>query len=675
MIHIPRFLHAGLCAIPAVGLILMSVVDASGYGTCSEVSRNEAHSEKSGRKSQSGYSPENTLPDTLLLEEIRILGTRIEVPDHQQPVWIQNIDSDFLRQMPHESAAYLLAGHSFSMIRDYGDGNMALVSQRGFSPGHSRILLEEMPLNHPMLGVFDLSLVPAGLLDGISSSSGNPAAMSGSGGIGGTISLRTRMQQDRAFFSQSIGSYGFEQTGAGASYTEGAFSGGIRAYLQRGDYDFPYDDPDPVRQEKRTRDNNHKSAGYLLAQGSYSHRDWRFRSLVWLDNIANELPGSIHARTPARQDDRSQRWLFQSGYDGFERTWITATAGWYRYELDYTDWRTNRTGASTTRLYMFKPVVRHVWSAAHESNLASQWTYQTVDTDHYAGWIHHHQVSTRMNHSWQITSLITLYPSVEWEMHSKFDSALNPALGLTLNPGIQSLTIRGMISRNRNIPTFNDMYWQPGGNADLQPETVASYETGITYRYAGGDEEDMIVAGVTIFWHDFENGIRWIPGPDGRFAAHNIERIRSDGVELDLEFSHDFSVIRADVHYLVSHTRASIHRERYRGDDSVGRQMIYVPEWMHKGSLQAAYRKRIWTRIAVQQIGQRFTTMDHSSPRDPLRAFARFDLDAGFSASVRSMHLRASLGIRNLTDQTYEVIAGYPVAPRHYRASLTISLK
>lgn len=672
MIPILRLLHAVVCGFAAISLLAVLPNDASGHSSIHVPVSDQLFA---SHPDVIAAAESIEVGDTLHLEELRVIGTRIETPDHRQPVWIQSADPGFLRNLPQESAAYLLSANTFSLVRDYGEGNMALVSQRGFPPGQSRIIWEEMPINHPMLGVFDLSLIPAGLLDGISASSGNPAAMTGSGGIGGTVSLRTRKRDERAFLSQSIGSYGFEQTGAGASIKEGSFTGGIRAYLKRGDYDFPYDDPDPVRRQKKTRDYNGMSAGYLLAQGNYSLRDWRFRSLMWLDDITNELPGSIHAPVRARQDDRSFRWLLQTGYDGFERTWITATAGWYRYELDYTDRRTGRTDASTSRLYMVQPVVRHVWSHHHESNLAVQWAHLAVETDHYAETVHHHQISTRLNHSWQIAKFAALYPSLEWDAHTEFRSALNPALGITIQPGIQYLILRGMISRNRNNPSFNDLYWQPGGNVDLQPETVTSSEAGFSFRYPAQGDEEVVLAGLTFFRHDFNDGIRWIPGPDGRFTARNIEQIRSRGTEMDLKISQEFSVFHFDVRYLVSHTRATIVQERFQGDDATGRQMIYVPEWAHKGSLHAEYRNRIWSRFALQYIGKRFTTMDHSSPRDPLSAFTRIDMDAGFHIHARSMNLQVSLGIRNITDQSYQYISGYPAAPRHYRASLTISLR
>ncbi len=638
--------------------------------------------------------------DTLYLEEVRVIGTRIQVPDHLQPVWIQNIDSQLLRKLPYESAAYHLSGNTFSIIRDYGEGNMALVSQRGFSPVHTRIVWEEMPLNHPMLGMFDLSLVPAGLLDGISSSSGNPAAMSGSGGIGGMLSLRTRTHPERFFLTQSVGSYGFTQTGLGASLRKGSFDGGIRTFRQSGDFDFPYNNPDPARQETLARDNNRKESTHVLAHGSYRRNDWHFRSLLWLDDTANDLPGSVFFPSPARQDDRSARILLQSGYDGWDRTWITATAGWYSYNLDYEDAFTDPANASTVRMYLMQPAIRHVWSRQHESHIAAQLAVQSIDASTYPEKKQQQGLSVRWNHAWQAAYTLVLYPSVEWEWHSRFDDALNPALGLTFHPATRYVMLRAMAGRNRNNPTYNDLYWQPFGNPELMPETVYTYETGATLSIGGdgGDRRSIrntaqssgsdapermhsdrsgsaLTTSVTLFRHDFENGIRWIAGEDGMFAPENVEKLRSQGVEFSIRASRPLGLFRLDVHYMLTRTDASIRQERFPGDGSVGRQMVYVPDWVHKGVLQVDFRSRLWSRLTIQNIGERFTTMDHSSPLDPLPAYTRLDIDSGWELHLRSATLRGSIGIRNLTDQNYELISGYPVAPRHYRASLTMSLR
>lgn len=617
-----------------------------------------------------------TRADTLVLEEIRVLGSRIERPDHHQPVQIRNVDPRELQKHPHTSASELINAHTHAVTRDYGAGNMSLVSQRGFTPSQTRVMWEDMPLNHPMLGVFDMSMIPAGMLDGISASSGNPASMSGSGGISGTVSLRTKSSPDRFFLSHSRGSFGVAQTGAGAAYSDGKFEGEVRAFLHSGDFDFTYDDP--VRNERSTRENNARSAGYMLARGAYQTGDWHFRSLVWVDDISNELPGPTTGPAPARQDDRSARWIFQSGYDGFDRTQLTALTAFYRYDLDYTPRRTGRTDASETSLFLLRPAVRHVWAPGHETWGSLQWANQTVNSDNYDTDKTHHSLSGRLNHEWAHISWLSLHPSLEWEYHTEFEYAANPALGLTLRPFGDSVSFRGMISRNRNFPGYNDLYWQPGGNPDLEPEKVYTFEAGVsgqTRKPDSGQDGASMSFGITGFHHDFDNGIRWLPGQDGFAVPENIDRMRSRGLEGQAGTTVSHSGIRLDAQYLVSFTRATIEEERFEGDQSAGKQMMYVPDWVHKGWIRTEFRSSLWMRFAVQHVAKRYTTSDHSGIFDPLESFTSMDFAAGTGIPAGAAAIDLGFEVKNLGDSRHQFILGYPVPPRHYRFSIAFSFK
>ena len=616
-----------------------------------------------------------TRSDTLVLEEIRVLGSRIERPDHHHPVLVQHIDSREVQNLRHTSASELINAHTHGIARDYGAGNMSLISQRGFSPSQTRLMWEDLPLNHPMLGVFDMSLIPAGLLDGISASSGNPAAMSGSGGIAGTVSLRTTSSPDRFFLSHATGSFGVMQTGAGAAVSQGPFEGEVRAYQHSGDFDFRYNDP--FQNERKTRDNNARSAGYLLARGSYRTGEWHFRSLLWMDDISNELPGPTTGPAPARQDDRSVRWIIQSGFDGFERTQLTATTAVYRYDLDYTPRRTGRTDASTTDLLLFKPTARHVWSPAHETWISLQWAYQTVQSDNYSALETHRSLSGRLNHEWSPLRWLNIHPSLEWEYHTEFQYSANPAVGLTVRPFGDAVSFRSMISRNRNVPGYNDLHWKPGGNPDLKPEMVNSLEVGVSGRTGDPDSDHEFASmgfGITGFHHDFDDGIRWVPGQEGFATPVNIDRLRSRGVEGELSAKVRHSGFRLKTRYMFSYTRATIEEQRFEGDQSVGKQMMYVPDWVHKGWIRAEFSSYLWMRFTFQHVAQRHTTSDHSGPFDPLDAFTNMDVDLGTSIPFGLAGMDLGFGVQNLGDSRHQFILGYPVPPRHYRFSISISI-
>jgi hypothetical protein len=95
-------------------------------------------------------TPQDTLihqfsSDSLTLDEITIMSTRLREPLRYQPVDVQLVDSlrlSIYRSMPVSS---VLSRYSSLFIRDNGPGGAATLSQRGFSPGQPRCFGKASP--------------------------------------------------------------------------------------------------------------------------------------------------------------------------------------------------------------------------------------------------------------------------------------------------------------------------------------------------------------------------------------------------------------------------------------------------------------------------------------------------------------------------------------------------
>ena len=625
-----------------------------------------------------GVGPPTQTPDTLFLPEIQVLGTRLPLEPHLQPVFIQRADSASLRRSHYASAAEVLGQHSFAMIRDYGGGNMALVSQRGFSPSHTRVVWEGLPLNHPMLGMTDLSLVPAGLFDGLSAASGNPAALTGSGEIGGTVAMHTRERDEKAWLSRTSGSWGFEQTTAGASMQQGRFGVDVRLVQQQADYDYPY--YDPVRGQERTRTGNAMRSGHLMGQLSYSNRHLQLRSLFWMDDIRNDIPGPITALAPGTQLDRAMRSLWIATWNRPERTDVTFLAGWVRNELDYTQRRTSRTDKSTAGTLLMQPTLRHTWNEHQQSWLTFELSSQQLTSDNYRDPITEQRYSSRLNHVLRLRSSISVYPSLAWEYDTRYGQSWNPSLALTAQPLGSWLVMRLSTGYNRNIPTFNDLYWHPGGNPELRPEQVFSLETGVTLRLDTNRHPIRLpwqsrmeaLAGVTVFRHDFRDGIRWRPAAGGMYQPVNIEELLSQGVEATVQTTVSGFSGELGAGYTGAYTKASVTRPRFEGDESPGRQMLYVPRWIHRAWLQADVRGWMWMRASAEFVDARTTTFARDTVRGTLSAYRQLHLQSGITLSLPGLLAEVGVAVRNLTDERFEAMLGYPAMPRHYRCTIRL---
>ena len=103
--------------------------------------------------------------DTILIREVIINGkfTAGEISETKAVV----IDSSVMANYRHRTLSDLVSENTTLYIKSYGPGGISTPSLRGTSAGHTQIAWNGINLNSPMLGQFDLSLVPAGLIDGI----------------------------------------------------------------------------------------------------------------------------------------------------------------------------------------------------------------------------------------------------------------------------------------------------------------------------------------------------------------------------------------------------------------------------------------------------------------------------------------------------------------------------
>ena len=136
--------------------------------------------------------------DTLELRELEVSATTIR----QTPIGSPNQtwSSETLQQLPARNIAELLTNETGVFIKNYGAGSLATSSIRGGSASHTLVLWNGLPVQSPMLGQLDLSLLPSNFVENVSVEYGGNTSMWGSGAIGGTIALDNQADFSNRFF-------------------------------------------------------------------------------------------------------------------------------------------------------------------------------------------------------------------------------------------------------------------------------------------------------------------------------------------------------------------------------------------------------------------------------------------------------------------------------------------
>jgi len=210
-------------------------------------------------------------------------------------------------------------------------------------------------------------------------------------------------------------------------------------------------------------------------------------------------------------------------------------------------------------------------------------------------------------------------------------------------------------SKNFRFPSFNDLYWEPGGNINLKSETSVQADMNHEFSVAG------FTLSLSPYYMKIDNMIRWLPTSLGYWATFNTDKVESYGLESQLSYQKSFNknhFIKLVAGYIYS---KSVDLENQK-------QLMYVP--LHKFSSNVDYQYK-FLRVYAQGMfnGLTYTTSDESRK---YAIYPYFVMNAGLSATLIKNY---SVGIKenNITDTLYETTAYYPLPKRNYSINVTIN--
>jgi iron complex outermembrane receptor protein len=232
--------------------------------------------------------------------------------------------------------------------------------------------------------------------------------------------------------------------------------------------------------------------------------------------------------------------------------------------------------------------------------------------------------------------------------------------------------VKASFSRNTKLPCLNDLYWVPGGNPELIPETATGGEASWSFaRVAPSGMRHTL--DLTFHASGVDNLIQWLPGTTGFWTADNVRRVNVTGVEA--RTGTEATVGKWEIK---SHLNYAITRSRNSGSDiandrSAGSQLIYTPLHHLNLNIETGW-KALRTGISAVAESRRYTTSDNS---EWLPACFTADLFVGAAFGAGATGIRADMSVNNLLNTSSESIRNYPMPLRtiNLRIKLTWSEK
>ncbi|NGP86843.1 TonB-dependent receptor plug domain-containing protein [Fodinibius halophilus] len=613
-----------------------------------------------------------TVSDTLQLDEIEVKATRIYQPRNYQPTNVEVIDSVQLEMLKTLSVAEVLASQSSLMIKDYGPGGMATASQRGLSSEQIQVLWEGIPINSPMQGQADLSLLPASFFSNVQVSSGTPSTAFGGGSLSGALYLGSDWKQTNYVSThQSIGSFGQWQSSVQGKYNADGVLVSVRGLYDYGDNDYEYFSRAYNRVEKR-KHNRSKRYSVMSSVGQNRDSD-QWKTTFWLSDSKNQIPGDILSTNPkARQNDKSLRWL--SSYD---KNWGDTELAFKNYlekiKLNYFDPGNGTRSLSTTKRWMVSSTAIH--SVGEHLLLKGEVSGEltSVETNNYKDIKNRQQFSVLTNPELTLDSQrLRIYPSLRVDMYSDFGTVLSPSLGANYELFADRLFLRGQLSRDFNAPSFNALYWGDAGDPNLKPERSNSAELGVSLsqtQFVGITSLD-----ITGYYSKVDNGIRWYPNNSGQWAPSNVEQVTTKGIEAHLTNTFLYEgpwLLTIDQKGIMTSTEIS--EARFRGDQGVGNQVRLVPKWKYNASL--TLQRGIATAVLKYRwISRRYLT-ETEAVSNSLDPYQVIDAHLQLKKTYQNFNLKVLAAAKNILGENYEIISWYPMPKRNYNFSITATYK
>lgn len=610
--------------------------------------------------------------------EIVVEGQRESDLDLMLPARVERIQLKSQRQTQNLDLAQMLSAGNSLFIKSYGAaGQLQTIALRGMSAEQTQVLLDGIPLNNMQLGSADLGLYNLSDLESVDIYRGGSVLFGGSGAVGGTVNLMPSVPSEKPAYLVRAGAASFKNFNAAFSIDLPVEKLKQRLYYGSESGENAYTTlRDGIKTELRNRDFSRRNFAYrnrisILPQLEFSSFFRTFKSEAGAPKAF--LSAETEASNKARLKNENILAAFKVHYHGAQgemRLQSYLRNEWMEYRdsafllngqpLHSLHFNQEK-GLMLSGRYLPFPALLLLGGAEaslQKINSSNAGVHRRARTAFYgsAGWqLFKDQISK---------SALILNTKLRLENDSNFGAIVLPGLGLTFH--YRDLQLYSSVGRNYRAPSFNDLYWLPGGNPALRPEQSLNIESGVQYKI----EFDVTLVSVNagIYQNRVTDQIKWLP-ENGLWKPFNILEVDSRGIEIEGSVGHKNGLHRLWFNYRYGLAKKTA--EEFDGDATMGNRLPLIPAEQWSAGLQSGWRN-LSAGAQVSGTGFRYKTIQNDAQQIlPSHQVWRFWSSVHFN--VAGQKAAFSVSVENLLDTRYEVMPGYPMPPRNFRLGLSLT--
>ncbi len=559
---------------------------------------------------------------------------------------------DSLSQYSGDNIGEILTENGLVFVKATAGGGLSTLSIRGGNAEQSTVYWNGMSLQNILNGNVDMNLLPSLAFDQVEMNS-YQSSNSGSGSIAGSINLRNKgIDTSRLLISQlGFGTFGRIQASAKwNSYGKKSLrSLTLFTNSAKNNYNYPALGGDSLRQLKHAQ---FRTNGVLVHQQIFLKRSNPLNIRAWFQSTDRQIaPTMLEAVSTKNQMEQTIR--IQADWSKTaNKNELKVNSGIFLENFDYQD---SLSKIFANYKYVNSSLMGHFLHKYNSKlsvgfDLESRLFQAFADTFYDRNRIEFSQAF----HASYKTSKMRIQTSVRMVEYT--NNADLPILGSLKVFRKLSKRIKAMalVSSNYRMPTFNNLFWNPGGNENLVSERSVNSEFNLMYE---GKQLEIRFTG---FDNYIKDQIRWLPGSRGYFEATQVRG--QTQWNRGLEISGTWSVKPFNLFANATVVNSTL------ADTSLwsGLQQTFVPRFQGNAGLRYTVKK--WTfEYSNWFISKRFTDKENTE-----------FLPSIFINSIRVMRkvkdLTISLSIKNIDNHYYTVMPYMPNMPRNIELKISHQL-
>lgn len=543
-------------------------------------------------------------------------------------------------------------------IRNTGFGQLSTISLRGMGAQNVTVLWNELPINSPASGLYDLNQLPSLLTQNLQMNlDNNRLTTAGSFAMSHPNTKESVIILSSTAYLSSLYSHRLE-----GNLPIGKGNLSFNQQYTHGVNNFEYMDAQGQRSKMdingQTLSNTQLSVAYPLG------KNWELSSGVWYLNTDRQNPGSESYRIKANMEDYNLRV-----FAGVKNQNLTVKLAYYNELKTYFP-NDNFTANSDYNIKSYRGFVHYHTDLTAKVKIDYK-LYPSrfqIQSSNYPVEEIINEASQQINLQYRAASKLVLDGGIKSVTHSYFSNLFLLFVSATYeaNDRLSVQLIGDLNQRNPNgdelFFNLSDPFFTYRGNRNLAPEL--NYQLRNVWRYEYKNSHDRLRLNAEPYL------LRSIDNIKDTFDAFfssggpiNISQVTNYGLQTHIEWLR--TVARNQ--YL----RTVISFNYIDSKDGDDRFLAYVPSLKTIASLEYIHPD---FEVFMQNnyTSQRYTNVANTSRLDP---YFLTNLKGTYKHRIGANQINFSIGIDNLWNEDYQELGGYSMPLRNYYINLTAILK